>query len=392
MSWLVTDSDIRYIDAEHVSLEGKIPNGYYNVRCAEFIGFYGQIVKPEYEEKKIYGKSNNIADHVLKAWESLPVKNNLGVLFSGGKGLGKSLTTTILAKKAVKNHPVLYVDTFYSGLSDFLSKVKNSVIIIDEFEKVMRGNAKDEDHGITKQETLLSVLDGTVGQNHNLYILTCNDARKLDENLLSRPGRIRYHYKFKSLGYEEITAYCEDKLDDKSKIDEVASSLMSTRYVSHDILISLVDELNVFKCSVEEALERLNIESSSAELEYEIYIECRGEQLVSKGGPTTFHLNSKDESWYGFSLKKKNVELDDYGRIQTYDEDDEDEDGGVTNFSLRISMDFTKVKMRYFGDTDITEASKIKSTSGIGKEEVKIIKVVVRDPEASSFEKIKKVF
>ena len=385
MSFLVTDTDVRYIEAEHVSLVDKVPNGFYNLKCAEFVGFYCEKTKPEYIEKKIYGKSKEISDHVLKAWDSLPVKNNLGVLFSGGKGLGKSLTTTLLAREAVKNHPVIYVTEFYCGMNDFFSKLKNTVIIIDEFEKVMRGNAKDEDRGVTKQETLLSVLDGTVGQNHNLYILTCNDAKRLDDNLLSRPGRIRYHYKFKSLGYEEIKSYCEDKLNDKSKIDEIAQSLMSTRYVSHDILISLVDEINTFDCSVEEALERLNIESSSADLDYEIMVEYKGELLSSKGN-NTFNLNSKDESWYGFSAKLKNTNLDEYGEIENSEDEDE------TNFSIRIELDFTKVKMKYFGDTDITNAAKIKSYSCVNREDVKIVKIIVRDPEASSFETMKKVF
>lgn len=389
MSWLITDTDVRYIDADRVSLEGKIPNGYYKLSAAQFIGIFLENFKPEYKEKKIYGKSEQIADHILKAWKNLPVKNNLGVLFSGGKGLGKSLTTTLLARKAVKDHPVIYINTFYNGMNDFLSHIKNSVIIIDEFEKVMRGNANsDEDKGITKQETLLSVLDGTVGQNNNLFILTCNEARQIDDNLLSRPGRIRYHYKFKSLGYDEISAYCEDKLKDKSKIDEIAASLMSTRYVSHDILISLVDELNTFDCSVEEALERLNIESSSAELEYEICIEYKGELLTSRGGPNTYHLNSKDDSWYGFSTKNKETQLGAYNEVE--DEEDEDEDESES-FSLRIQIDFTKVKMRYFGDTDISDACKIKGYSCVNKNDVKFVKMTVRDPEAQSFDKMKMV-
>ena len=389
MPFLVTDTDVRFIESDSVSLEDKIPNGYYNLRCYEMIGFVLEKFKPNYEEKKIYGKSNIIADHVIKAWKELPIKNNLGVLFSGGKGLGKSLTTKIITSRLAPNHPIINIDTFYGGTNGFLSHIKDAVIVMDEFEKTMRGNAKsNEDEGITKQETLLSVLDGTIGENHNLFILTCNDSRRLDENLLSRPGRIRYHYKFKSLGYEEISAYCEDKLNDKSKIEEVASSLMSTRYVSHDILISLVDELNTFDCSVEEALERLNIESSSAELEYEICVEYNGEYLTSRGGPTTVHLNSKFETWFSFSIKDKEAQLDDDNEV----DGDEYGDDGKNNFSLRIMIDFTKVKMRYFGDTDVTEACKIKGWSGVSKNDAKLIKFVVRDPEAVSFDRIKKVF
>lgn len=381
MSWLITDQGVRFIEADTVSLEKSIPNGYYKLAASEFIGLFLEISKPEYVEKKIYGKSQEIANHILKAWNNLPLKNNLGVLFSGGKGLGKSLTTTLLAKEAIKNHPVIYVDTFYSGMADFFAKIKNAVIIIDEFEKVMRGAATRDEEGITKQETLLSVLDGTVGQNHNLYVLTCNEVDELDGNLLSRPGRIRYHYKFKSLSYEEIVSFCEDRLNDKEKIEEVASSLMSTRYVSHDILISLVDELNTFDCSVEEALDRLNIENTSAELGYDISINVDG-YIVKSTGHRTFSLNSKDEAWYYFSWQEENSTNDNNPCV--VDE----------TFSLRIAMDFTKVRMKYFGDTDITEASKIRDCSNIEttKHTIKLINVVVRDPEASKYDTMKKVF
>ena len=226
--WLVTDSDVSDINSESVSLDDKIPNDYYMVTSKPFRGILLDFINPNFVDKKIYGKSQIIADHILDAYSRLGEEQNLGVLFSGGKGLGKSLTTKIIAKTSVKDHPVIFVNSYIDGMTDFLAKIHNSVIIIDEFEKVMRGAADSDDNdGVTKQEKFLSLLDGTAGANGNLFILTCNDRSELNENLISRPGRIRYHYKFSSLGIDEIKAYCEDNLKDKSKEEGIIEELLS---------------------------------------------------------------------------------------------------------------------------------------------------------------------
>ena len=39
-------------------------------------------------------------------------------------------------------------------------------------------------------------LGTSAGSKGNLFLLTANEINRLDDNFLSRPGRIRYHYKF----------------------------------------------------------------------------------------------------------------------------------------------------------------------------------------------------
>jgi hypothetical protein len=373
--WLVTDTDVSDIDSESVALGDKIPNKYYMLTQKPFRGFVLEFIEPNFVEKKIYGKSQVIADHILDAYSKIREEQNLGVLFSGGKGLGKSLTTKILAKTSVEKHPVIFVNSYIDGMTDFLAKVRGSVIIIDEFEKIMRGAADGDDgDGVTKQEKFLSLLDGTAGANGNLFILTCNDRSELNENLISRPGRIRYHYKFSSLGIDEIKAYCEDNLKDKSKEEGIIEELLSANYVSHDILIALVNEINEFGCSAEEAMEYLNVEGTSIVLDGVLVYDAYGKEYTVE--INEFEVKPRHKSnnrWVNLEYSKSRMEAaakagalegalssdDDECVIDDDYDDGEEREEDIKLAQVHLNIDFTNVKLKYFDEMDVTKYVKI---------------------------------
>ena len=368
--WLVTDTDVSDIDSESVTLGDKIPNKYYMLTQKPFRGFVLEFIEPNFVEKKIYGKSQVIADHILDAYSKIREEQNLGVLFSGGKGLGKSLTTKILAKTSVEKHPVIFVNSYIDGMTDFLAKVRGSVIIIDEFEKIMRGAADGDDgDGVTKQEKFLSLLDGTAGANGNLFILTCNDRSELNENLLSRPGRIRYHYKFSSLGVDEIKAYCDDNLKDKSKEQGVIEELLAANYVSHDILIAVVNEINDFGCTAEEAMEYLNVEGSSVTLDGVLVYEAYGKEHSIEINDFDVRPRHKNSRWVCLEYSKSRCEAalkngasepdDDYE-----DDDDVPEGADIRTTQVNMVVDFSNVKLKYFDEMDVTKYVKLNAPKG----------------------------
>lgn len=375
LKWLVTDSDVSDINSESVSLGDKIPNDYYMVTSKPFRGILLDFIKPNFVDKKIYGKSQIIADHILDAYSRIGEEQNLGVLFSGGKGLGKSLTTKIIAKTSVKDHPVIFVNSYIDGMTDFLAKIHNSVIIIDEFEKVMRGAADaDDSDGVTKQEKFLSLLDGTAGANGNLFILTCNDRSELNENLISRPGRIRYHYKFSSLGIDEIKAYCEDNLKDKSKEEGIIEELLSANYVSHDILIALVNEINDFGCSAEEAMEYLNVEGTSIVLDGVLVYDAYGKEYTVEINEFDVKPRHKSNNrWVNLEYSKSRMEAaakagalegalssdDDECVIDDDYDDGEEREEDIKLAQVHLNIDFTNVKLKYFDEMDVTKYVKI---------------------------------
>lgn len=278
-NWLLADnSTFRSIDAEHIKLvkSKDIPLGIYNYGFNPLIGSWGEkfnMSLPD-ENVKIYGKAQQIADHCCKAWELTRKQDpnqNLGILFSGGKGLGKSLTSKLIIRELSKKYPILIVKSFTGDLVDFLSKLEGFVIFIDEFEKIISNRTSEDKAGPSSQDTFLSLLDGVTDGKGNLFIFTANDLHQVNDYLLSRPGRIRYHYRFESAKEKLIRDYCTDNLDNKEKIEELTESLAATRFVSIDIIKAAVDEVNMFPDDpIDDCLERLNIEVSHVVADLEV--------------------------------------------------------------------------------------------------------------------------
>ena len=268
--FLKLENTVKYVDADSVDdlkLSKEVPVGVWKLSCAQYVGFYLEETEIKLSHGKIYGDAQDIADHVAEAFEKNDPNKNLGVLFSGEKGLGKTLTTRLILEKFYDKKPIIIISEYINGMADFISKFKGCVILMDEFEKFTGGNTDSEDeNSLTKQESLLSIFDGNTGCSGNLFLLTVNNTYKLNENLKSRPGRMRYHYKFTSENATVVRNYCNDNLNNKEIIEDVVETLGSAGFVSMDILSSFVDELNKFPDKKpSEVLKYFNIENENAD-------------------------------------------------------------------------------------------------------------------------------
>ena len=267
--FLKLENTVKYVEADSVDdlkLSKEVPVGVWKLSCAQYVGFYLEETEIKLSNGKIDGDAQDIADHVAKAFEKNDPNKNLGVLFSGEKGLGKTLTTRLILEKFYDKKPIIIISEYINGMADFISKFKGCVILMDEFEKFTGGNTDSEDeNSLTKQESLLSIFDGNTGCSGNLFLLTVNNTYKLNENLKSRPGRMRYHYKFTSENATVVRNYCNDNLNNKEIIEDVVETLGSAGFVSMDILSSFVDELNKFPDKKpSEVLKYFNIENENA--------------------------------------------------------------------------------------------------------------------------------
>lgn len=267
--FLKLENTVKYVDADSVDdlkLSKEVPVGVWKLSCAKFVGFYLEETEIKLSHGKIYGDAQNIADHVVEAFEKNDPNKNLGVLFSGEKGLGKTLTTRLILEKFYGKKPIIIISEYINGMTDFISNFKGCVVLMDEFEKFTGGNTDSEDeNSLTKQESLLSIFDGNTGCSGNLFLLTVNNTYKLNENLKSRPGRMRYHYKFTSENATVVRNYCNDNLNNKEIIEDVVETLGGAGFVSMDILSSFVDELNKFPDKKpSEVLKYFNIENENA--------------------------------------------------------------------------------------------------------------------------------
>ena len=119
--------------------------------------------------------------------------------------------------------------------NSFLSAINQpSIVMFDEFEKVYDREG---------QEKILTLLDGTF-QSQKLFLLTSNDKWKLDNNMKNQPGRIFYLMEFEGLDEDFIRQYCEDRLIDKSKTNQIVKISTLFDKFNFDMLTAFVEEVN----------------------------------------------------------------------------------------------------------------------------------------------------
>lgn len=266
MGFLITDNSVRIMNSDTINIVKDIPIGIYKTVFDRMSGTYLERTEVKLAHGKIYGNSEKIAQHIIDAFGMNSSEKNLGVLLSGDKGLGKTLTCRLIIEKVFKERPIIMVSNYSPDLSDFLSNIKGCVILMDEFEKFMSGNANgsDNEDDQSKQEAILSILDGNTGCSGNLFLFTVNNLYRVDDNLKARPGRIKYHYRFKSETADVVREYCKDNLNNKENIENVVKALGSAGFVSMDIISAFVEELNNFPDETpEEALEIFNLDKCS---------------------------------------------------------------------------------------------------------------------------------
>ena len=178
----------------------------------------------------------DIVSKIIKTWTSDLFKEsnkNLGVIFNGLKGTGKTIAAKLLCNRT--GLPVIVISKPVDGMLEFIQSLHfESVILIDEAEKTFR----------EEQEVLLKMIDGVYNDMRKLYILTTNKL-SIDENLLGRPGRIRYIKEFSNLSAKAVNEVIDDNLEDASLKEGVLKVVDSLEISTIDILKAIVDECNI---------------------------------------------------------------------------------------------------------------------------------------------------
>lgn len=172
---------------------------------------------------------------------------------SGSKGSGKSLLARLVSAecRAVGTPTIVVADMHKGdGFNALLKSIEQPhVLLIDEFDKVY---AKAED-----QNSLLSILDG-INSAQRLTLVTLNDVDKVSDFFKNRPGRFFYRFDYIGLDESFIREYCLDKLVVKGMTDEVVRYSKVFNDFNFDILKALVEEMNRYGETVEQAAQFLN--------------------------------------------------------------------------------------------------------------------------------------
>lgn len=266
-----------------INIVEVLPAATYVVKYNQFTGFWLEIVEDFKITGKIYGKSIAHRNKIMNTW--LDRNKNTGVMLVGEKGSGKTMLAKAISEHGIELEiPTVIINECFTGdeFATLLAAIhQRCIVIFDEFEKT---------YSKEKQEEILTILDGVYPSN-KLFLFTCNNKYLVDEHMKNRPGRIYYMVEFKGVSREFILEYCEDNLKNMNNAEGVCSLASLFYEFNFDTLKALVEEMNRYNETAQDAIELLN-----AKPEYESRQDYKI-QLYLPHSDTA--ITSADKNWSG---------------------------------------------------------------------------------------------
>jgi hypothetical protein len=239
-----------FLDTPNAPETETIEPGIYNIGFHPKMGFYLEWQQEKFEfPYKVYDFNHELIERIHKTYHAM--ESNLGILFNGTKGTGKTVTAKGICNRL--NLPVILVTSKFEnlGLADFLATIPQDVIIlIDEYEKIF-GNRDD----------LLILMDGVYSNyadSRRVFIMTTNNLY-VNDNLLQRPGRIRYLKTFEDLKPTVIEEIVDDMLIHPELREVTISYISSLETITVDIAKSVIAEINIHQCPPQDFADVFNV-------------------------------------------------------------------------------------------------------------------------------------
>lgn len=291
----------RVADDKAIEVHDHLPVGNYIVKMDPFENFFLEQVEAFTQVSKVYGDSTKNAKRILNTFNDRAVST--GVLLNGEKGSGKTLLAKTLSIEAAKQDiPTVIINSPWGG--DKFNKLiqdidQPAIIMFDEFEKV---------YGEEEQQAVLTLMDG-VFPTKKLFVLTCNDKWRINSHMRNRPGRLFYMIDYKGLDAGFIREYCNDNLEAKEHIDKICTIASLFEQFNFDMLKALVEEMNRYGDTPQEALALLNVKAEfDTGSTYNVEIMYRGiKPNLRREAWTGNPLNATLE--FGFHFSKKDTSV-----------------------------------------------------------------------------------
>lgn len=298
--FLRNGNTFRVADNKAMDIHDSLPVGTYTVKLDQYGNYFLEDVENFTRPSKIYGDCTKNTDRILNTF--LSRTSSTGVMLTGEKGSGKTLLAKNLSMTAAeKGIPTLVINTplFGESFNKFIQDINQPVVVIfDEFEKVY--NSED-------QEFLLTLLDG-VYESQKLFVLTCNDKWRIDQHMRNRPGRIYYMIDFSGLDWQFIEEFCSENLLNTEHVEKVCKISQMFSKFNFDMLKALVEEMNRYDESPQEALSILNAKAEfDSGTNYEVNVTVDNKVVYQR------------DRWNGNPLAQRGIEFE-------FDPDPDDDD------------------------------------------------------------------
>lgn len=244
---------------QHRSTPVDLPVGTYGLQYHELRGYYLVAQENLAVPQRIYGPHHET--RIMAAYQHRAAQGlSTGVWLNGEKGAGKTLLAAQLSQEMrTLGFSTILIQSAFNGpaFNDLIAHLGSALVLFDEFEKVYDLKPK--------QDALLTLFAGA-GQASHLYVLTSNTHWGVQDAFVNRPGRLRYFIEFRGISEQVATEYCEDRLQDKSRIQEVVQTLQSVPECNFDILQAVVEEHNLFGGPVADVLAFMNVSRKALNL------------------------------------------------------------------------------------------------------------------------------
>lgn len=232
--WIQDGNTFTKGSANTISHANGLPIGVYEVQKS-MMGYYINKVADNFVfDYKLYGVSNNFIDYFIKTYNN--TTGNLGILFNGIKGTGKTVTAKILCNKL--QLPVILIkncDKVEEMLNYLATQITfECIFFFDEYEKEFEDSSE-----------ILSFMDGVYNSKKRKIFLLTTNTLKINENLLGRPSRIRYVKSFNNLSEETVQEILNDIVIDKNGISTIQEIVQQMPIATIDLVKNLAQEVNI---------------------------------------------------------------------------------------------------------------------------------------------------
>lgn len=253
IKFIQNGNTVNVIEFNEEQVKDVLGNKVYMLCFSNDSGFYLTYVKDKFElPEKLYGSTNQRSERILKSFHNS--QKGTGVLCTGDKGSGKSLLMSKVCNDS--GLPIILINSCYIGsqFELFINRLGQCVLFFDEFGKTYKRTDDQE-----PQEAILSLLDGSTS-NKRLVLMTENDSFSINDFILGRGGRVRYHFEYAKLEEDVIIQYCNERECDNKFITDVIEFCRTSNVFSFDTLVTLVNEHKEFNEKLEDFLPFINVD------------------------------------------------------------------------------------------------------------------------------------